>query len=98
MREPGETMKQVLRHLAAARFYLPEQLKPTEFGADEQYLRYLHHGEYGLALDEIAAIGEEHRGFAEERLFWRELELAAIAMDLCDKAAEYRKASDGYVA
>lgn len=50
-----------------------------------------HNREYGLALDELAEFGIENAGFAEEALFWRELELAAQHMGLPDKAAEYRR-------
>ncbi len=49
---PGrpESLKQSLRYLAAARFYLPVTLKGGEkFAVDEQYLDYLHNREYGLA-------------------------------------------------
>jgi hypothetical protein len=91
---PGrpETAKQTLRYLAAARFYLPVTLKGGEkFAVDEQYLDYLHNREYKLALGELFEFGIENAGFAEEALFWRELELAAEQMGLPDKAAEYRR-------
>lgn len=91
---PGrpESSKQSLRYLAAARFYLPVTLKGGEkFAVDEQYLDYLHNREYGLALEELAEFGIENAGFAEEPLFWRELELAAEHMGLSDKATEYRR-------
>ena len=91
---PGrpESSKQSLRYLAAARFYLPVTLKGGEkFAVDEQYLDYLHNREYGLALEELAEFGIENAGFAEEALFWRELELAAEHMGLPSKAAEYRR-------
>lgn len=87
-----ESWKQSLRHLAAARFYLPVVLKGGEkYAVDERYLDYLHNREYELALGELAEFGIENAGFAEEALFWRELELAAESMGLADKAAEYRR-------
>ena len=92
MREWPESWKQSLRYLAAARFYLPEELKGADkYGADEHYLRLLHHREYGLALDELAEIGAENQGFAEESLFWSELALAAENMGLLERAAEFRR-------
>ena len=95
---PGrpESAKQSLRYLAAARFYLPVTLKGGEkFAIDEQYLDYLHNREYKLALQELVEFGIENAGFAEEPLFWRELELAAESLGLPDKATEFRRrASD----
>ena len=87
-----EEWKQSLRYLAAARFYLPVTLKGGEkFAIDEEYLDYLHNREYELALGELEAFGIENSGFAQEALFWRELELAADHMGLPDKAADYRR-------
>jgi hypothetical protein len=62
-----------------------------KFAVDEQYLDYLHNREYKLALGELAEFGIENAGFAEEALFWRELELAAESLGLSDKAAECRR-------
>jgi hypothetical protein len=99
MREWPESWKQSLRYLAAARFYLPVTLKRSpDFGADEQYLEYLHHREFGLALGELAALGLENAGFAEESLFWRELELAANHMGCSEQAAEYRRRGEQHSA
>ncbi|HEY2628523.1 MAG TPA: hypothetical protein VGI57_05315 [Usitatibacter sp.] len=81
-----ESWKQSLRHLAAARFYLPVTLKGDD---EDMYLDYLHNREYKLALEELEAFGIENRGFAQEALFWRELELAAASMGLADEAKEY---------
>ena len=87
-----ESWKQTLRHLAAARFYLPVTLKGGEkYDVEEQYRDYLHNREYGLALEELAEWGIENAGFAEEALFWAEMELAAREMGLAAKAAEYRR-------
>lgn len=65
-----------------------------KFAVDEQYLDYLHNREYELALQELAEFGVENAGFAEEALFWRELELAAQHMGLPEKAAEYRSRAE----
>jgi hypothetical protein len=89
---PGwpEERKQALRYLAAARFYLPMTLKGGDkFAVDEQYLDYLHNREYALALGELAEFGLENAGFAEEALFWRELELAATQLGMAAKAREF---------
>ena len=94
MREWPESRKQSLRHLAAARFYLPVTLKGGEkYAVDEMYLDYLHNREYRLAFDELFEFGLENAGFAEESLFWRELELAAETLGLADKAVECRRRS-----
>ena len=87
-----ETWKQTLRHLAAARFYLPMTLKGGDkYDVEEQYLDYLHNREYRLALAELAEFGIENAGFAQEALFWAELELAAEQMGMQEKAAEYKR-------
>ena len=84
-----ETWKRTLRHLAAARFYLPVTLKGGEkYDVEEQYLDYLHNREYELALGELMEFGMENAGFAEEALFWAELEMAALEMGLTSKAEE----------
>ena len=91
-----EERKQALRYLAAARFYLPMTLRGGEkYAVDEQYLDYLHNREYALALEELAEFGLENAGFAEEALFWRELELAASQLGLADKAREYARRASG---
>ena len=87
-----ETRKQTLRHLAAARFYLPMTLKGAEkYDLEEQYLDYLHNREYRLALQELEEFGIENAGFAEEKLFWAELEMAATQLGLTNTADEYRR-------
>ena len=96
MREWPEAWKQSLRYLAAARFYLPMVLKGSnKFDVEEQYLDYLHNREYKLAMEELAEIALENQGFAEEALFWRELELAAATLGLASKAEEYRRRAGG---
>jgi hypothetical protein len=88
MRPSVEPLKHTLRLLAAARYYLPEHLdSPPEWEA--QYIEYLHHTEYQLAMESLEGIGNSHSGYAEESLFWQELLLAAVHMDLGDHAALY---------
>jgi len=88
MRDQPESLKQSLRLVAAARYYLPAQLEsPPEWEA--QYIEYLHHTEYQLALESLEGIGNLHTGYAEEPLFWQELLLAAQHMDLDDHATLY---------
>lgn len=83
MRIPSETHKQILRHLAAARFYLPVVLRqPEDYDAESQYAEFMHHTEYELALEDLANLGHLNGGFAEEELFWSELLAAARLMGL----------------
>src|SRR5262245_2894076 len=81
MRAWPEGWKKTLRHLAAARYYLPVELDQAN-GPDveAQYMEYLHHTEFGLALESIEDLGNANRGHAEEPLFWEELLLAAESM------------------
>lgn len=78
--------------LADARRYLVEAAPHLQHeGLSElaQFEEYLQHNELGLALEELAELGKAHpcRGG-----FWRDLERAAEAMKLPDRAEEYRKA------
>ena len=81
-----------LRHLAAARFFLPEILVVGDFpDIERHYLEFLHHSELGLALEMLEEIGRLNTGFAEETLFWQELALAAESMDLNEQAETLRR-------
>jgi hypothetical protein len=81
MRPWSEVQKQTLRHLAAARFFLPETLKRFDsYDAEGQYVEFLHHKEYGLAIEYLEDIGILNSGFAEEPMFWAELAAAAVLM------------------
>ncbi len=85
MRPQSESLKQSLRFLAAARYYLPMHLQsPSQW--EEQYQEYLHHMEYELALEALEAIGEAQPSYAEESLFWQELLLASQQMGLHEHA------------
>ena len=88
MRVPSETQKQILRHLAAARFYLPVVLRqPEDYNAESQYAEFLHHTEYELALQDLENLGNLNSGFAEEELFWSELLTAARLMGLSENVS-----------
>lgn len=88
MRPRSESQKHSLRLLAAARYYLPFHLNsPPDWEA--QYVEYLHHSEYQLALESLEGIGNSHSGYAEEQLFWQELLLAAEHMGLSEHATLY---------
>ncbi len=92
MRPWPEKLKQSLRHLAAARYFLPVELNQGDFPQTEQlYEEYLHHTEFGLALDQLEFLGEQHSGDAFQTLFWTELLLAAENMGLSENAARYRQ-------
>jgi len=67
-----------LRHLAASRFYLPQDLpsgEAAQFWSEAE--GYLHHNELGLALDYLIGLGEVCSAPPE---FWQELLLAARNM------------------
>ena len=91
MRPWPEAKKAILRHLSAARFFLPVHLEVGEFPDSEQQLyEFLHQSEFELALEELEGLGESNRGYAEESLFWSELILAAEQMKLPDHAERCR--------
>ena len=74
-----------LRHLAASRYFLPIHLGDTEAKSlwaeiDE----FLHHNEFGLALDNLELLGN-HMG--APAAFWNELLLASKNMGLTEHAA-----------
>ena len=72
------SLARTLRHLAAARFYLAEALPAGESSdAEAELLSYLHHREYGLALEVAESLGSFVQAPAE---YWRELQLAAENM------------------
>jgi hypothetical protein len=88
MRPWPETLKQSPRLLAAARYYLPIHLSsPPEW--EVQYIEYLHHSEYQLAMESLEDICNLHAGYAEESLFWQELLHAAKHMGLDEHVAQY---------
>jgi len=67
-----------LRHLAASRFYLSQDLPGAEaIQSWSDAEDYLHHNELGLALDCLVDLGEACSAPPE---FWQELLLAAINM------------------
>jgi hypothetical protein len=81
-----------LRHLAASRYYLPEELTTADaLEAERNMVHYLHHNELGLALYEAEALGAE---VAAPRPYWRELQLAALNMNLLAHAARLAQRND----
>lgn len=73
-----------VRHLAASRYCLPEHLEGEALETSKQMEHFLHHNEFGLALDEAEALGNIcEAGTA----FWNELQLAAENMGMDDAAA-----------
>ena len=97
MRPWPEETKQVLRHLAAARYFLPVTLKqPDGLDMEAQYQEWLHHSEYELAMEYLEDLGQLNRGFAEEPLFWSEIALAAQIMGRADDAARFRERAEAH--
>jgi hypothetical protein len=77
------------RHLAACRYYLPRVLISNEaVVCYERLENYLHHNELELALDEGEMLGKLCDAPPQ---FWRELQLAALNMDLLDRADHFEK-------
>jgi hypothetical protein len=82
--------KQALRLLAAARYFLPEELDcPAEL--ERTYQTRLRQGECQAALEILAQIGELHTGHDNESHFWKELYYAAQQMALPDHAVRYQE-------
>ncbi|TCP19161.1 hypothetical protein [Simplicispira metamorpha] len=95
MRPWSEQQKQALRHLAAARYFLPVALERADSArAEAQYQEFLHHTEWGLALDELAYIGEQYSDDPFQALFWSELTLAAQTMSRQESANEFRRRAE----
>lgn len=81
----------MLRHLAAARYFLPVILKqPDGYDAEAQYEEFLHHSEFELAMEYLEDIGRLNREFAEEPLFWTEMAAAAHLMGRTEEAARFK--------
>jgi hypothetical protein len=92
MRPWPESLKNTLRHLAAARYFLPVELDQGEYPDTERsYHEYLHHTEFELALDQLEFLGTQHTEDAFQPLFWEELALAAENMGMEERVADYRR-------
>ena len=77
-----------LRHLAASQFYLPASFAAEGPNAAWAPVKdYLHHNEFGLALDEAIELGAE---CSAPREYWTELLLAAENMSLTEQLARIR--------
>lgn len=86
--EPLNCWAAALRHIAASRYYLPPRLEGKARDAAMQMEHFLHHNEFGLALDEAEALGD----LAESnQAYWEELRLAARSMGLEDAAARFAR-------
>jgi hypothetical protein len=97
MKPWSESTKQVLRHLAAARYFLPVTLKqPTGCDAEGQYETFLHHAEFELAMEYLEDLGELNRGFGEEPLFWAEMFAAAQLMGRAEDAVRFKTKSEAH--
>lgn len=98
MRPWHDSQKQLLRHLAAARFFLPIELDQGDFpNTEAQYQMFLHQSEFELALEYIESLGERHTGYAEESMFWDELLQASEIMGLSDHSAMCKSRLDAIV-
>jgi hypothetical protein len=78
-----------LHHLAASRFYVPEQLPNTE--AEESWINaqsFLHRNELELALEALQELGEL---CTAPSAFWLELLSAAENMSLAEQATAIRQ-------
>ena len=84
-----EEWRQALRHLAAARFFLPESLAGESLLAEAELNSYLHHTEFGLALEVLEFMGKANTGYAEEALFWSEMAPAAQDIGLYSASSQY---------
>jgi hypothetical protein len=71
------------RHLAASRYCLPQHLEGEALETSKQMEHFLHHNEFGLALDEAEALGKLCEAGPA---FWNELRLAAENMGMDDAA------------
>ena len=87
--ELRESWARTLRHLAAARYYLPVTLPQGEASdAEREVDHFLHHNEFGLALESAEALGT---AVSAPKEFWLELKLAAENMGLVADAERYSK-------
>lgn len=91
-----ELEAQTIRHLAAARYYLPERIVPASAGSSwARVEQHLHRNELRLALDGAMSLGTEVHAQKE---YWREVLLAARNMELDEhacKLAEWIRTGEG---
>jgi hypothetical protein len=86
MPEMTESQAQTTRHLAAARFYLPEHIASAKAEAAwAEVEHHLHSNELRLALDGAMSLGNE---IGARKEYWRELLLAARNMELDEHAGK----------
>jgi hypothetical protein len=75
---------QTKRYLAAARYFLPEQLPVAAQAAWTGVEHHLHHNDLRRALDSAMSLGNDLRAAKE---YWRELLLAARNLELDEHAS-----------
>ena len=78
-------------NLKDARRYLTDSgssFSEVDAASLQQFDEYLSHNELSLAMEEIAALGENYPCKAA---FWLRLEQAALAMELSEFAAVFQK-------
>jgi hypothetical protein len=88
MSRRSQEAKQALRFLAAARYYLPQQLDSSpdwEF----EYAEALRYGQFAPAQALLERIGNAHSGYSVELQFWKELYFVAHLLGLDGDAARY---------
>jgi len=77
---------QALRHLACARYFLPEKIIPAEgTAAWSKVEHYLHRNKLKLALDIAMSIGKD---LGAEKEFWREILQATRHLELDEHAGK----------
>lgn len=88
MRRWSQETKQALRFLAAARYYLPQQLEsPSDW--EFEYTECLRYRDFAPAVSLLERIGNAHSGYPDELQFWKELYFAAHLLGLDAEAARY---------
>jgi len=77
---------QVLRHLASARYFLPEKIVHAEGAAAwSKVEHYLHRNKLNLALDIAMSVGKD---LGANKDFWREILLATRHLELDEHAGK----------
>jgi hypothetical protein len=77
--------------LAASRYYLSETVGSVEaLSIEREFVEYLHHNEFGLALECAEGLGRLSDAPKE---FWMELRMAAENMGLRAAAERYAQLS-----
>lgn len=86
MRSWPQSAKQALRLLAAARYFLPEELE-CQAELECGFRAHLHHAKFQEAWELLEQIGDLHANYENEMHFWKELYYAAQELSLPEHAA-----------